>query len=62
MRLLPQMTAVVVLGVAMAALGGALFAPITNVHPAMGAEVFTVAFIIVVIGSIGSLWWVVIST
>ncbi len=37
-RLQPYMTAVVMLGVGMAALGGAFQAPITNVHPAMGAE------------------------
>src|SRR3546814_437135 len=47
-RLQPYMTAVVVLGVGMAALGGALVAPITTVHPAMGAEIMTVAFVVVV--------------
>jgi branched-chain amino acid transport system permease protein len=60
-RLQPYMTAIVVLGVAMAALGGALFAPITVVHPAMGAEIITVAFVVVVIGGLGSFWGVVIS-
>ena len=60
-RLQPYMTAIVALGVAMAALGGALFAPITIVHPAMGAEVLTVAFVVVVIGGLGSFWGVVIS-
>jgi len=44
-----------------AALGGALFAPITIVHPAMGAEVITVAFVVVVIGGLGSFWGVVLS-
>lgn len=58
-RLQPYMTAVVVLGVGMAALGGALFAPITTVHPAMGAEIMTVAFVVVVIGGLGSFWGVV---
>jgi branched-chain amino acid transport system permease protein len=58
-RLQPYMTTVVVLGVAMAALGGALFAPITIVHPAMGAEIITVAFVVVVIGGLGSFWGVV---
>src|SRR5262249_7139910 len=33
-RLQPYMTAIVALGVAMAAMGGAFFAPITIVHPA----------------------------
>ncbi len=60
-RLQPYMTAIVVLGVAMAALGGALFAPITIVHPAMGAEVITVAFVVVVIGGLGSFWGVVLA-
>jgi branched-chain amino acid transport system permease protein len=60
-RLQPYMTAIVVLGVAMAALGGALFAPITIVHPAMGAEIITVAFVVVVIGGLGSFWGVVIA-
>ena len=46
-RLQPYMTAIVMLGVGMAALGGAFFAPITIVHPAMGAEIITVASIYV---------------
>lgn len=58
-RLQPYMTAIVVLGVATAALGGALFAPITIVHPAMGTEIMTVAFVVVVIGGLGSFWGVV---
>ncbi|MBS0336725.1 MAG: branched-chain amino acid ABC transporter permease [Proteobacteria bacterium] len=60
-RLQPYMTAIVVLGVGMAALGGALFAPITVVHPAMGAEIITVAFVVVVIGGLGSFWGVVLA-
>jgi len=60
-RLQPYMTAIVVLGVAMAAMGGALFAPITIVHPAMGAEIITVAFVVVVIGGLGSFWGVVLA-
>ena len=58
-RLQPYMTAIVVLGVATAALGGALFGPITIVHPAMGTEIMTVAFVVVVIGGLGSFWGVV---
>jgi len=49
-KLQPYMTAIVMLGVGMAAMGGAFFAPITIVHPAMGAEIITVAFVVVVIG------------
>jgi branched-chain amino acid transport system permease protein len=60
-RLEPYMTAIVVLGVGMAAMGGALFAPITIVHPAMGAEIITVAFVVVVIGGLGSFWGVVLA-
>lgn len=60
-RLQPYMTAIVVLGVATAALGGALFAPIAVVHPAMGAEIIIVAFVVVVIGGLGSFWGVVLA-
>jgi branched-chain amino acid transport system permease protein len=60
-RLQPYMTAIVMLGVGMAAVGGALFAPITIVHPAMGAEIITVAFVVVVIGGLGSFWGVIIA-
>jgi len=60
-RLQPYMTAIVMLGVGMAALAGALFAPITIVHPAMGAEIITVAFVVVVIGGLGSFWGVVLA-
>jgi len=60
-RLQPYMTAIVMLGVGMAALGGALFAPIAVVHPAMGAEIMTGAFVVVVIGGLGSFWGVVLA-
>jgi branched-chain amino acid transport system permease protein len=60
-RLQPYMTTIVMLGVGMAALAGALFAPITNVHPAMGAEIITIAFVVVVIGGLGSFWGVVLA-
>jgi branched-chain amino acid transport system permease protein len=60
-RLQPYMTAIVVLGVGMAAMAGALFAPIAVVHPAMGAEIITIAFVVVVIGGLGSFWGVVLA-
>ena len=60
-RLGPYLTAIVMLGVGMAALAGALFAPITIVHPAMGAEIISVAFVEVVIGGLGSFWGVVLA-
>jgi branched-chain amino acid transport system permease protein len=61
-RLQPYMTTVIVLGVAMAAMGGAFFAPITIVQPAMGSDILTVAFVVVVIGGLGSFWGVVIAS
>ena len=44
---------------ALAALAGVLLAPISGVHPAMGAEILTAAFVVVVIGGLGSFWGVV---
>ncbi len=60
-RLQPYMTTVVMLGVGMAGLAGALFAPIALVQPAMGAEIIIVAFVVVVIGGLGSFWGVVLA-
>lgn len=60
-RLEPYMMVIVMLGVGLAALGGALFAPITIVHPAMGSEIIIVAFVVVVIGGLGSFWGVVLA-
>jgi branched-chain amino acid transport system permease protein len=60
-RLAPYMMTIVILGVATAALGGALFGPITVVHPAMGTEIMTIAFVVVVIGGLGSFWGVVLA-
>jgi len=60
-RLQPYLTTIVVLGVATAALGGVLFGPIAVVHPAMGTEIMTVAFVVVVIGGLGSFWGVVLA-
>jgi len=57
--LAPYMTAVVVIAVGLAALAGVMLAPITGVHPAMGAEILTFAFVVVVIGGLGSFWGVV---
>jgi branched-chain amino acid transport system permease protein len=59
--LAPIMTAVVALGIGLAALAGVLLAPISGVHPAMGAEIITAAFVVVVIGGLGSFWGVVIA-
>src|SRR4051794_33581838 len=55
----PYMAAVVMIGVGLAALAGVMLAPISGVHPAMGAEVLTGAFVVVVIGGLGSFWGVI---
>ena len=55
----PYMSGVVAISVALAALAGVLLAPISGVHPAMGAEILTAAFVVVVIGGLGSFWGVV---
>jgi branched-chain amino acid transport system permease protein len=53
------MSAVVAIAVGLAALAGVMTAPISGVHPAMGAEILTFAFVVVVIGGLGSFWGVV---
>ncbi|HYS48968.1 MAG TPA: branched-chain amino acid ABC transporter permease [Xanthobacteraceae bacterium] len=55
----PYMMAIAALGVGLAGLAGVLLAPIVAVHPAMGAEILTAAFVVVVIGGLGSFWGVV---
>jgi branched-chain amino acid transport system permease protein len=55
----PYMSAVVAISVGLAALAGVLLAPILGVHPAMGAEILTASFVVVVIGGLGSFWGVV---
>ena len=48
-------------GVALAALGGVLAAPIYNVSPLMGADVIIIIFAIVVIGGLGSILGAVVA-
>lgn len=55
----PYMTAISALGLGLAGLAGVLLAPISGVHPAMGAEILTAAFVVVVIGGLGSFWGVI---
>lgn len=57
----PYMAAVAAIGIGLAGLAGVLLAPITSVHPAMGAEIITFAFVVVVIGGLGSFWGVVLA-
>jgi branched-chain amino acid transport system permease protein len=57
----PYMTAISAIGIGLAGLAGVLLAPISGVHPAMGAEILTAAFVVVVIGGLGSFWGVVVA-
>ena len=52
----PYMMAVAGLGIGLAGFAGVLLAPIYSVHPAMGQEIITPAFVVVVIGGLGSFW------
>ena len=38
-----------------------MMAPVTGVTPTMGAEILTFAFVVVVIGGLGSFWGVVVA-
>lgn len=55
----PYMMAVAAIGIGLAGLAGVLLAPIYSIHPAMGQEIITPAFVVVVIGGLGSFWGVV---
>jgi branched-chain amino acid transport system permease protein len=57
----PYMAGVAALGIGLAGLAGVLLAPIYSVHPAMGQEIIIPAFVVVVIGGLGSFWGVVIA-
>jgi branched-chain amino acid transport system permease protein len=57
----PYMASVAFIGIGLAALAGVMLAPIFAVHPAMGQEIITSAFVVVVIGGLGSFWGVVIA-
>ena len=57
----PALTAVFALGVGLAALAGVMSAPLAGVQPAMGNEILTATFVVVVIGGLGSFWGVVLA-
>lgn len=57
----PVLTAVFGAGVALAGLAGVLSAPLAGVQPAMGTEIGTAAFVVVVIGGLGSFWGPVVA-
>lgn len=49
------------LGLAVAGLAGVLHAPITGVYPEMGTDILVLAFVVVVVGGMGSFWGSVVS-
>ena len=55
----PALAAIFALGVGMAGLAGVMSAPLAGVQPAMGSEILTATFVVVVIGGLGSFWGVV---
>jgi len=57
----PALAAIFALGVALAALAGVMSAPLAGVQPAMGTEILTATFVVVVIGGLGSFWGVVVA-
>lgn len=59
--LTPYMVTVAGIGIGLAGLAGVLLAPIYSIHPAMGQDILTPAFVVVVIGGLGSFWGVVIA-
>ena len=57
----PALAAIFALGVGLAGLAGVLSAPLAGVQPAMGTEILTATFVVVVIGGLGSFWGVVVA-
>lgn len=55
----PALAAIFALGVGLAGLAGVMSAPLAGVQPAMGSEILTATFVVVVIGGLGSFWGVV---
>jgi branched-chain amino acid transport system permease protein len=60
-NLKPVFTLVFGLGAAMAAVSGALNSALAGVEPAMGTNTGTAAFVVVVIGGLGSFWGAVMA-
>jgi branched-chain amino acid transport system permease protein len=57
----PILSAVFAIGVGLAAIAGSMSASLMGVHPAMGNEILTAAFVICVLGGLGSFWGVVLA-
>jgi branched-chain amino acid transport system permease protein len=55
----PYMMWLAAIAIGLAGLAGVLLAPIYSIHPAMGQDIITPAFVVVVIGGLGSFWGVV---
>jgi branched-chain amino acid transport system permease protein len=55
----PILSAVFAIGVGLAAVAGSMSASLTGVQPAMGNDILTAAFVICVLGGLGSFWGVV---
>ena len=55
----PILSLVFAIGVGLAAVAGSMSASLTGVQPAMGNEIVTAAFVICVLGGLGSFWGVV---
>ena len=55
----PILSMVFAIGVGLAAAAGSMSASLTGVQPAMGNDIVTAAFVICVLGGIGSFWGVV---
>lgn len=54
--LAPYRMAMAALGAGLAGLAGVLLAPIVTIHPAMELNLLAAAFVVVVIGGLGSFW------
>lgn len=54
-------TVVFAVGVAVAGVAGVLTGPITGVYPEMGADILILAFVVVVVGGMGSFWGAVVA-
>ncbi len=57
----PILSIVFAIGVGLAAIAGTMSASLMGVHPAMGNEIIIAAFVICVLGGLGSFWGVVLA-
>ncbi|WP_114376983.1 branched-chain amino acid ABC transporter permease [Elioraea thermophila] len=57
----PYLMWLAAIAIGLAGLAGVLLAPIYSIHPAMGHDILTPAFVVVVIGGLGSFWGVVVA-